>query len=339
MRQALSKGVLSAAAASSILSLSGSSALAADASGQAHGSPGILSGNSVSAPIEVPVNACGNTVDAAAAANPAFGNNCGTKAPAQDAAARSGHRDEHRSEYRSEHRPAPSSAARTARPAPAPAAHRPAPAAAERPAPAAAHHAAPAAAERPAPAAAHHSVPAAAERSTPRATTHHRHESPEPGASAHSEVSGSPGVLSGNSAQAPVDVPVNACGNTVDAAAALNPAFGNNCGTKPQAPVDEPPVEEPPAPRPPKARPPEQPSKPPAPHRPEEHVPAPRPAEPPVRVSTETPPRPPAAVAPAGEQLAATGTEADLVAAAATSAGLLAGGMVLYRRGRAASGR
>ncbi|MCF3136203.1 MULTISPECIES: chaplin [Streptomyces] len=39
----------------------------------------------------------------------------------------------------------------------------------------------------------------------------------------------SPGVLSGNTAQVPVHVPVNVCGNTVDVVALLNPAFGNTC--------------------------------------------------------------------------------------------------------------
>lgn len=39
----------------------------------------------------------------------------------------------------------------------------------------------------------------------------------------------SPGVLSGNSIQIPVHVPINACGNTVDVIGLLNPAFGNNC--------------------------------------------------------------------------------------------------------------
>ncbi|WUV84737.1 chaplin [Streptomyces sp. NBC_01476] len=39
----------------------------------------------------------------------------------------------------------------------------------------------------------------------------------------------SPGLLSGNVGQAPVHVPVNLCGNTVDILALLNPAFGNSC--------------------------------------------------------------------------------------------------------------
>ncbi|MEW2615797.1 chaplin [Streptomyces sp. NPDC047880] len=37
---------------------------------------------------------------------------------------------------------------------------------------------------------------------------------------------GSPGVLSGNLLEVPVDVPVSVCGKTVDVDALLNPAFG-----------------------------------------------------------------------------------------------------------------
>ncbi len=40
---------------------------------------------------------------------------------------------------------------------------------------------------------------------------------------------GSPGVLSGNVIQIPINIPVNACGNTVDVIGLLNPAFGNAC--------------------------------------------------------------------------------------------------------------
>lgn len=40
---------------------------------------------------------------------------------------------------------------------------------------------------------------------------------------------GSPGVLSGNAVQVPVHVPAELCGNTVDALALLNPAFGSAC--------------------------------------------------------------------------------------------------------------
>ncbi|MFD9729142.1 chaplin [Streptomyces sp. NPDC059072] len=49
------------------------------------------------------------------------------------------------------------------------------------------------------------------------------------GAAADGFAGGSPGVLSGNLLQVPVDVPVNVCGNTVNVIALLNPAFGNTC--------------------------------------------------------------------------------------------------------------
>ncbi|MCX5202251.1 chaplin [Streptomyces sp. NBC_00237] len=39
----------------------------------------------------------------------------------------------------------------------------------------------------------------------------------------------SPGVLSGNVVQAPIHIPVNACGNTVSVIGLLNPTFGNTC--------------------------------------------------------------------------------------------------------------
>lgn len=39
----------------------------------------------------------------------------------------------------------------------------------------------------------------------------------------------SPGVLSGNTVQVPVHVPVNVCGNTVNVVGLLNPAVGNKC--------------------------------------------------------------------------------------------------------------
>jgi hypothetical protein len=39
----------------------------------------------------------------------------------------------------------------------------------------------------------------------------------------------SPGVVSGNVVQVPVDVPVNVCGNTINVVGLLNPAAGNLC--------------------------------------------------------------------------------------------------------------
>ncbi|MEW2164712.1 chaplin family protein [Streptomyces sp. NPDC007084] len=42
-------------------------------------------------------------------------------------------------------------------------------------------------------------------------------------------LAGSPGVISGNTVQLPVHVPVNVCGNTVNVVGLLNPAAGNRC--------------------------------------------------------------------------------------------------------------
>lgn len=43
---------------------------------------------------------------------------------------------------------------------------------------------------------------------------------------------GSPGLISGNTIQLPVHVPVNVCGNTVNVVGLLNPAAGNNCANE-----------------------------------------------------------------------------------------------------------
>ncbi|MFF3336162.1 chaplin [Streptomyces sp. NPDC002888] len=47
------------------------------------------------------------------------------------------------------------------------------------------------------------------------------------GAWADGQAVGSPGVGSGNVVQAPVHVPVNVSGNSVNVIGVLNPAFGN----------------------------------------------------------------------------------------------------------------
>ncbi|MEV6054244.1 chaplin, partial [Streptomyces sp. NPDC052107] len=81
MRQTLSRGVVVAAAATSVLSLYGSPAIAdSNADGTSNGSPGVLSGNTVQVPVNVPINACGNTVNVIALLNPAFGNSCDSPA-------------------------------------------------------------------------------------------------------------------------------------------------------------------------------------------------------------------------------------------------------------------
>ncbi|PCG84832.1 hypothetical protein CIB93_17680 [Streptomyces sp. WZ.A104] len=134
-----------------------------------------------------------------------------------------------------------------------------------------------------------------------------RHRAPG-GASAEGTAQDSPGILSGNLVQAPLDIPVNLCGNSVTIGGLLNPAFGNSCSN--DAEVPPPPPEEP-------EKPPVTPEKPVDP-----------PAEPNAPETRNIP----------QEQLAQTGSGGlDLLIPA--SAGLLLAGMgsVLYRRSRSAA--
>ncbi|GGV44735.1 hypothetical protein GCM10010277_35420 [Streptomyces longisporoflavus] len=291
-----------AAAATSILSLSGSNALATDGNAVAAGSPGVLSGNSVQAPVGVPVNACGNTADVVGAANPSFGNNCAN------------HGDSVR-----EHASAP---------APVPTQGRTSGRTEDRPS----HASAPAPAPAPAP-----------DRHTNSGTHPSAHSDPHAGTQsvAEGDTVGSPGVGTGNNAKAPVDVPVNACGNTVDVIGLLNPAMGNGCAEGTSAPAfpgpEEPPSGHEAPPRehetPPRAA-----AEPPA----DRSVTGPaHSAKSPHQVASSTSGRAPSADSPAPyalDRLAETGSDEGLLAAAAASAALLVGGGILYRRGRASSG-
>ncbi|MEU6810804.1 chaplin ChpH [Streptomyces sp. NPDC046831] len=75
------KKVVAAAAATGGLVLAGAGVAAADsgAHGAAVHSPGVLSGNVIQAPVHVPVNVCGNTVNVIGLLNPAAGNACVNK--------------------------------------------------------------------------------------------------------------------------------------------------------------------------------------------------------------------------------------------------------------------
>jgi LPXTG-motif cell wall-anchored protein len=128
-------------------------------------------------------------------------------------------------------------------------------------------------------------------------------------AGAHGDAVGSPGVLSGNNVQAPIHVPLNLCGNTVDIVGLLNPVFGNECANGASVP-------NPPAPSP-------------APE--EQHPPAPADEAPPVR---DEPSAERAHTLPAPAALAETGGSPSTLIAAGAGAALLLGGGVLYRRGR-----
>lgn len=67
-------------AVTAVLALVGSTAAYADNGAEANGvavnSPGILSGNVVQVPINIPINVCGNTVNVIGLLNPAIGNTC-----------------------------------------------------------------------------------------------------------------------------------------------------------------------------------------------------------------------------------------------------------------------
>ncbi|MFB6837533.1 chaplin [Streptomyces sp. NPDC056361] len=127
------------------------------------------------------------------------------------------------------------------------------------------------------------------------------------GSTAEGSAVGSPGVLSGNGLQLPVDLPVNLSGNSVNVVGIGNPVFGNtsvNGPGKPQQPIEIP------TPRP---------------QTPVRNVPVPQ-------AETEAP-----APAPQGEtsSVALASTGADTIGyAAPASAALLLGGALLYRRAR-----
>ncbi|WP_419993603.1 chaplin [Streptomyces boninensis] len=148
------------------------------------------------------------------------------------------------------------------------------------------------------------------------------------GASADGSAQGSPGIASGNAVQAPVDVPINVCGNSVTAVGVGNAATGNDCGNaaQPSPPKDREPEQPPGKPdTPDNPGKPKPPAKPDTPDTPDDRTPKPEP------VTHET--------QPGGGQLAQTGSDnRDLLGIGLPVAGgLLAAGTVLYRRSRAAA--
>jgi outer membrane biosynthesis protein TonB len=153
------------------------------------------------------------------------------------------------------------------------------------------------------------------------------------------------GVLSGNLVQVPIEVPVQVCGNTINVIEVLGHAYGNLCVNKSYGDDDGYGAKDdtPPAPSARKTPPPVRKATPPPTRISETH----RPPAPPARSSDEKPPTPHAekpAEQPVGEppQLAETGSETSseaMAAVSAASAALIAGGVLIYRRGRAASYR
>ncbi|GHE76573.1 hypothetical protein GCM10018785_51010 [Streptomyces longispororuber] len=92
MRQATRKGLLTAAAAGGVLAVTSGYAHAdAGAKGGSTHSPGVLSGNTVQAPVHAPVNLCGNTVNVVGVLNPAAGNSCSNSSGHGDGGYGDGH--------------------------------------------------------------------------------------------------------------------------------------------------------------------------------------------------------------------------------------------------------
>ncbi|MGW3149834.1 chaplin, partial [Streptomyces sp. NPDC001177] len=85
MRLGTRKGLMTVAAATGVLAAAGGYAHAdSGASGSASNSPGVLSGNTVQAPVHVPVNVCGNTVNVVGLLNPSVGNQCANQGGSGD---------------------------------------------------------------------------------------------------------------------------------------------------------------------------------------------------------------------------------------------------------------
>ncbi|MFJ9102848.1 chaplin [Streptomyces sp. NPDC102405] len=165
MRQVTRKGLMTVAAATGVIAAAGGAAHAdSGASGSSANSPGVLSGNTVSVPVHVPVNACGNTVDVVGVLNPAMGNSCGNKGGGSGA-----HGGGHRGHGHGAH-------------------------------------------------GGHGGYGGSGSGSGGSGGSH-----------AGGHTGGSPGVGSGNHVQAPIDLPVNVCGNSVDLIGIGNPAMDNDC--------------------------------------------------------------------------------------------------------------
>ncbi|KOG54908.1 hypothetical protein ADK76_22245 [Streptomyces griseoflavus] len=78
MRQVGKKGLITMAAASGVLAVASGYAHAdAGAQGNAAHSPGVLAGNAGQLPVDIPVQACGNSANVVGLLNPAMGNGCG----------------------------------------------------------------------------------------------------------------------------------------------------------------------------------------------------------------------------------------------------------------------
>lgn len=68
--------LLTAAAGVAVTGATGIATADSGAEGAAVGSPGVVSGNTIQVPIQIPLNLCGNAIDIVGLLNPTFGNTC-----------------------------------------------------------------------------------------------------------------------------------------------------------------------------------------------------------------------------------------------------------------------
>ncbi len=76
MKKLKKAAVVTAVAGGVLASSSGLAFADSGAAGAAVGSPGVISGNVIQVPINLPITVCGNSIDIIGLLNPAFGNKC-----------------------------------------------------------------------------------------------------------------------------------------------------------------------------------------------------------------------------------------------------------------------
>lgn len=218
MRQVTRKGLITVAAAGGVLALGGGYAHAdSGAAGTAANSPGVLSGNNVQVPVDVPVNVCGNTVNVVGLLNPAIGNRCANVSGGSSGHGGGGSRGHGGSDdggygggsHGGSHNGGPQRDGGS-------------------------HHKPP---QGGSPGGGQHGGGSHAGGSHGGGSHSGSHGG---GSHAGGDAGNSPGVGSGNGLQLPIDIPVNVCGLGIDVIGLGNPVTGDSCEN------DAPPVVTPP---------------------------------------------------------------------------------------------
>ena len=177
----------------------------AGTTGGTSNSPGILSGNLIQVPVDIPINVCGVTADVIGLLNPAAGNECSNSGGASASGDASGAAASGGASANGSASDSPGILSGNSIQAPV---HIPVNVCGDTV-----------------------NVVGALNPAVHNHCANHGGSTSGSGggASASGSASGSPGIGSGNNVQIPIDVPVNACGDTVNVIGALNPAKHNHC--------------------------------------------------------------------------------------------------------------